>query len=141
MRVEIQRAIDQQSEHFNMPGLELGYVYRNGCAVDASAAQTPENPVLDYLPSALPGARFPHMALGDETSTLNLLSYQSYTLLTHGAITNQVSHETFGLPIKETNVQNQQLLNSKSTLASALNIPSGGWILVRPDGHIAARSS
>ncbi len=140
-REKIQRAVDRQREHFDMPGLELGYVYRDGCAVSAHAVHTPDNAVSNYHPAALPGARFPHIALAGmdgKHSTLDYLSYDGYTLLYNGVVRDNPAHQTFGLPVATVDVLS---LGAELNPAEALQLEEGGWILVRPDGHVAARSN
>jgi 2,4-dichlorophenol 6-monooxygenase len=140
-RARLQAAINNQVEHFDMLGAELGYVYRDGCAVDAKARMTPDNTVRDYTPVASAGARLPHVAFekdGDTLTTLDVISYDRYTLFTNGPATNAPdTTATFGLPCHSFDIQKT---SRPRALATAFNLPTGGWLLVRPDGHVADRS-
>jgi len=140
-RARVQMAIDNQIEHFDMLGAELGYVYRDGCAVDPAARKTRDNTVRDYTPDAAAGARLPHVAFekdGDAMTTLDVISYDRYTLFTNGPVTNSPdASATFGLPCHAFDIQKT---DGVQALVKGLNLPAGCWILVRPDGHVAARS-
>jgi len=124
-----------------MLGAELGYVYRDGCAVDAKARKTPDNTVRDYTPVAATGARLPHISFekaGNTLSTLDVISYDRYTLFTNGLATDiPDTSATFGLPCHSFDIQET---GSPHALATAFNLPAGCWLLVRPDGHVADRS-
>jgi len=141
IRARVQVAIDNQIEHFDMLGAELGYVYRDGCAVDPEARKTRNNSVRDYTPDAAAGARLPHVAFGkdgDTMTTLDVISYDRYTLFTNGPATDIPDRlTTFGLPCHSFDIQKT---DSVEALVKSLNLPAGCWILVRPDGHVATRS-
>ena len=140
-RVRIQAAIDEQSDHFHMPGTELGYVYREGIAVSAAAKNTPGNDAADYLPTAAPGARLPHVWLdveGQQRSLFDLLDYAAYTLLSRGE-PPALGEVSFGLPVTSVDIT-KELSGNENSVAQALSMQPGDWILVRPDGHIADRS-
>jgi len=105
LRETIQKVIDNQKEHFEMPGLELGYIYASGCAVSETEGEVPQNSVLKYKPVTFPGARFPHLALKDGTSMLDLFAYERYTLVINGTVADEVEYESFGFPVKTINIQ------------------------------------
>ncbi|NOX51448.1 MAG: hypothetical protein GXP16_13075 [Gammaproteobacteria bacterium] len=140
LREKVQAAIDNQAEHFDMLGAELGYVYRAGCAIDDAASMTLHNTVRDYTPTAATGARLPHIEFtvdGQTRSTLDLVSYGSYTLIVNGTTDYEPTRqETFGLPNATFDIQTSE---NAAPLAAALELEPGGWILVRPDGHVAKR--
>lgn len=140
LRTRVQSAIDKQAEHFDMLGAELGYVYRQGCAVDEQARNTPENTVRDYTPVAAAGARLPHLVIEHQAktlSTLDLVTYGTYTLFVNGPTEFiPTSTVTFGLPCNTFDIQDT---DSAAALAAAFKLQPGGWILVRPDAHVANR--
>jgi len=140
LRSRVQSAIDNQAEHFDMLGAELGYVYRQGCAVDEQAQNTPENTVRDYTPVAAAGARLPHLEIdheGRRLSTLDLVTYDGYTLFVNGPTDFVPSPAaTFGLPCTTFDIQDS---GSADALAAAFKLQPGNWILVRPDAHVASR--
>lgn len=126
----IAHAVQQQATHFDMLGLQLGYVY--GEAVVASDLDPSE-----FVASGRPGARLPHKWLGEGRSTLDLVSPTGLTLLTMGAhdrwaeavaaVTQPVLH----LPVQGSGVE---------ALAATCGLGADGALLVRPDQHIAWRA-
>ncbi len=140
-REKIQAAIDDQAEHFDMLGAELGYIYSEGCAVDENAGETPESTTRDYVPTSGAGARLPHIALEAEDTTrssLDLVSYERFSLFTNGTANSPpCSSWTFGLPCQTIDLQT---FKNRDAAASAFALQPGDWILVRPDGHVATRS-
>ncbi|MEM7019972.1 MAG: FAD-dependent monooxygenase [Pseudomonadota bacterium] len=141
-RKAITDAIENQREHFSTEGLDLGYVYRSGVAVAGSASLTPDNSTIShYSPTPYAGARLPLVRVehhGTKTSTLDLLDYSQYTLFTHQ--TNVEEMQTFGLPISQIYIADGFSDESQEKLTRQLLLNPGSWLLVRPDGHIAARS-
>ena len=134
IRARVAQSIDEQRGHFDMPGLELGYIYRHGCAVSAAAADTPASDIVDFVPVAATGARLPHAELADG-SILDRLCYDRYTLVHFGVEEPPEGLETFGMPLASVDVA------SYDGAARALGLQPGGWWLVRPDGHIAEGSA
>ena len=126
-RQAIQAAADDQRDHFDMPELELGYVYDPGPAVGNGRAG-----------AAMPGARLPHVTLRDArgSSLHDLLCYDGYTLLAAGAAPSE-TFETFGLPLMCLDLSTLGSLDD--SIGAALALEPDDWILVRPDGHVAAR--
>ncbi|KAF7541383.1 hypothetical protein G7054_g538 [Neopestalotiopsis clavispora] len=134
-REKVSAAIQDNKEHFNSLGYQLGYVY--GSEISSSTCS-------NYVPQAVPGARLPHTfvtTLSAEHSILNLLKFGSMTLL---------------LPIKK----HEELMSGEAILvfSQRVNIVVLGrdfdtadkaWldlvftpsrdraVLVRPDQHIA----
>jgi len=125
---QIQAAADNQRAHFDMPHLELGYVYSPGFAIaDVNGASL-------IIQS---GSRVPHIAVTDDgaNSLQDLLRCDGYTLISAGK-SNRNEFETFGLPMER--IDTKAFLHRQHLLNEALELKPGGWILVRPDGHIAA---
>ena len=56
---EIAAAVEMQREHFDLFGLQLGYVYGDGALVPEEPPAEPGSPS-EYEPTARPGARLPH---------------------------------------------------------------------------------
>ena len=128
---KIQASIDSQAAHFDMLEAELGFVYYQTEAT---------NTVQDYLPKAEVGARLPHLyfELGSERlSSLDLIDYRSYCLFTHGSVLPE-THQLYGLALRLIDIQDAK---NSEMIAAGFNLPPGSWLLVRPDGHIAARST
>src|SRR5262249_46487338 len=71
-------------EFFREHGLVFGAAYESGAVVsDGTAAVHVENPTTDYVPSARPGGRAPHVWLerrGERVSTLDLFGLDMVVL-------------------------------------------------------------
>lgn len=150
LRREVKRTIAEQTPHFDRIGLDIGYVYERGAVVPdwSSATEQPHDPVRHYVPSARPGARFPHLWLDpDQTrSTHDALESFGYTLLLGDA----------GAPWKSA-AENLPSLRSKlnvdylgavcvgdrekRALERMCEIGEDGAVLIRPDGHVAWREA
>ena len=145
IRERAAKAIDDQEEHFNTIGLQLGSVYEPNVAIRASTEQMRQAEVSTYDPVACIGARLPHVALTpatDVTSTLDLLDYSRYTVLVNGlAEFDHHKLQTFGQAIKVLRLDDDLLLADRKTIEAAYELGAGEWLLVRPDGIIADRSA
>jgi len=139
-RREVGAAIENQAEHFDMLGLQLGYSYEHGALLDdGSERPAVDNPVRQFVPSSRPGARLPHGWLVGGRSTLDLIRFDRLSLLV--------------------GPEGEAWLEAARTIDPALNCvcvaadldPSGWWssvaemsaggaLLVRPDQHIAFRA-
>ena len=139
IRERVAAAIENQREHFSSLGLDLGYVYRDGCAVTAGAAETQGSEVSTYVETVGPGARFPHRPLnghGQAATLHDLFDYRSFTLLKSGGADIALP-ETFGVGVEVVNLDDLRDPDGKQ-LGASLGLPSDGWALVRPDGHVMA---
>lgn len=127
-RAVIQAAADNQRDHFDMPHLELGYRY--GASI-ATALDENRSDITS------PGMRLPCISLsGEKVSSIHdLLCCQAYTLLSAGE-PNIDQFESFSLPTNR--VDTKSIVGRDGQLDELLGLETGNWILVRPDGHIAA---
>jgi 2,4-dichlorophenol 6-monooxygenase len=137
----LRTAIANQAEHFDMLGLQLGFVYESGALVGDGREQTAHaGSVREYVPNALPGARVPHAWVrraGVRISTLDLFAYDRFTLVSgpaghHWAQAGPIpiDHVAIGRDVADEDGQWMKLLG----------IDAGGAVLVRPDQHVAWRS-
>lgn len=123
--------IEKQREHFDMLGLELGYIYGDG---------DQDTQVAVYSPRLKAGARLPHIPLNEGSgSTLDYVQGDRYSLLCSQAFepVSQASAElqaSNGLPISVHVIHDENAVK-------ALAISDDHWVLVRPDGHIAHHSN
>ncbi len=139
-RRQIQNSIENQSDHFYMPGMELGYCYQSSEAIEKNERDFAVSDVSLYRPTTTPGARLPHVWIGtgqNKFSILDMLDYSLYTLLVRGEVPD-VKNKTFGIPIKVVDMNED--LSIFAEAANILSMREGDWILVRPDGHVALRS-
>jgi putative polyketide hydroxylase len=150
LRAELAGAIPEQREHFDFQGEALGAIYRSPAVVpDGSTPPHVRNRITDYVPSAHPGARAPHAWLtvdSEERSTLDLFDGRLALLAgPDGADWCDAAREVAGsleLPIEPTRLGTDAAAMDPAVDVLALyGLESDGAVLVRPDGHVAWRSS
>lgn len=126
------QAVADAHRYGNFTGMELGYAYTSTAIVDdGSTPPAPDDPVADYIPTARPGHRLPHITCGQpDTSTHDLIG-TSLTLLTTG-------HSSIGDPAVDVVDITRHGIHP-ATFQSANGIGPEGALLVRPDTHVAAR--
>ncbi len=143
-RDAIAAAIEAQAEHFDMLGLQLGYIYQDG-AIVSEGDVTPPSSTREYVASAHPGARLPHgwLANGENTrSTLDLISFDTFTLISFG------EHERWAeaiasdssVPVAQIRV-GVDFQPADDAWQKSCDIGASGALLVRPDQHIAWRAA
>ena len=149
LRGRVQRAIQDQTAHFDRIGLDVGYVYEEGALVPDGARSTAQHSVTEYAPTTDPGARFPHVALDGEVggrSSLDLVDYRRWTLLgAAGAERWREAARALGGEL-ETSVEYLGLdevdavAGARSRLTEICDLGEQGAVLIRPDGHVAWRT-
>ncbi len=114
-------------------GIQLGYRYENSpiCVPDGTAAPPPET--ANYLQTARPGHRAPHLWLAPGQSTLDLFG-RGFVLLRLAAApidaTSLVKTATARhVPLTVHDIRNEE----------AIALYERRLVLVRPDGHVAWR--
>ncbi|MEV6284160.1 FAD-dependent monooxygenase [Kribbella sp. NPDC051770] len=151
-RNELREAIELKDYEFNAHGVELGQRYTSSAVVPD---ETPEpayerDAELYYHPTTWPGARIPHCWLtrGSETvSTLDVVGKGRFTVLTgiggeSWVKAAQAVSESLGLPIEAAVIgPGRELDDLYGDWARLREIPDTGCLVVRPDAHIAFRSS
>ena len=137
-----------ESRHYgNHLGVEFGVVYQSQ-AVIADGTQPPEvaDDYSDYIPSATPGARAPHVWIGHPEARLSTLDLfgSTFTLLAGPegdgwcAVATDVERK-LGVPIARCRI-GAPGLGDLGGFTDAYGIGTDGAVLVRPDGHVAWRS-
>lgn len=141
-------ALQATSRYGNQLGLELGSVYTSSAIVpDQTEAPVVNDPYTDYVPTARPGHRAPHVWLqrgDDRLSTLDLFGHE-FTVLT-GAdgqawepVVAQL-REQFGLDVQLHAIsEDGALRDTEKTFHNRYGIGKDGAVLVRPDGWVALR--
>ena len=118
--------------YFAQLGLVLGTAYDSAAVLaDDSAPPRLSDPVTDYVPTGRPGHRMPHLWLRDGGSSLDALG-EWFTLLTaHPDQSGQLATKPW--PLHHEACSEEQ--------ADLCGLGNSGALLVRPDGHVAARWS
>ena len=136
-------------EFFREHGLVFGATYDSKVIVpDGTAPVQVANPVTDYLPTARPGSRAPHVWLergAQRISTLDLFG-PSFVLLV--GVEDHVwraaamaAADSMGLPLQTYTIgQGGDLGDAAGAWAHTYGVDEQGAALVRPDGYVAWRN-
>lgn len=138
-----QEAVLPRKEFLNEVGLIFGAHYRSAAVVDDGSRPAVDDPVLQYVPSATPGCRAPHVPLsqdGRPLSTLDLFG-REFVLLT-GPL-GMPWHEAAARlrPSLVGFVIGHQLQDEDGRFLQGYGLAPGGAVLVRPDGYVGWRSA
>ncbi len=135
-RAAVQAAIANQYRHFDLLGLQLGYVYTGPLVIaDGSEPAVLEEPAGDYEPSTRPGGRLPHAWIGEGVSTLDLVDPVIPTLLVRdGAESSLVPSEN-----GDAAVPHIVTLCPAAVWDDCFGLDLRDCLIVRPDQHIAFR--
>ena len=151
-RNALHKAIELSNYQFNAHGIELGYRYRSDVIVDdGSPDPTPaRDPQLYYQPTTRPGARVPHARLerdGVPVSSLDLVDDLGFALLTGvggeawARSAADVSARA-GVPVRVHVIGGREgVTDPYGEWAGVREVETTGCVLVRPDRHVAWRST
>jgi len=144
------QAVAASRRYGNFTGMDLGFHYERGAVVpDGTAPPEGADPVMDYVPTARPGHRAPHLRVehaGREISTLDLLD-GSFTVLAgpqghRWCDAGRAAASRLGAPLRAFTVGPQgDLLDPDSRWLELYGVGPAGAVLVRPDGHVGWRSA
>ena len=144
----ITRAAEGLDEHFDMLGMQLGFSYPPGSGTvvdDGSSAVVVDNPVRQYVPTTRPGGRLPHAWVtrdGRRVSTLDLVLPGRFLLLTSSSSWADAAADLEGVPVPLSVVLvGRDVLDLDGGWSDVSGIGADGAILVRPDQHVAWRST
>ena len=150
LKEKVLATIADQIAHFDRIGLDIGYSYEHGAIIpDGTDLVVPVDKVTQYIPSARPGARFPHIDFKKNTaptSSHDLLDYRLFTLFirakgAHWETALAQLPSTIQQKIKVVRLNKLGLSESVFDQLTALSeIEDTGALLIRPDGHVAWRS-
>jgi 2,4-dichlorophenol 6-monooxygenase len=128
-----------------MAGLDLGVCYTGAGVIEDGAPPVSENPVSIYVPSTTPGTRLPHAPLkrdGTRISTLDLVPYDRFLIWTQheddaldAALAQAAAR---GVPVSLQHLTAEAGIIPADDAFAAL-FPADEVLVIRPDGHIAAR--
>jgi putative polyketide hydroxylase len=136
-------------ESFSNEGQVLGIAYQSAAVVpDGTASPEVADPVADYIPTARPGHRAPHVWLeraGKRMSSLDLFD-TTFVLLAGPANRGwcraaQALAGDLGVPLRAHVVgEGGDLDDPARAWAQAYDVEPDGAVLVRPDGYVAWRN-
>ena len=138
-----------RSEFLNEQGLIFGASYRSDAVIpDGTPPPEVEDPVTQYVPSARPGSRAPHVWLertGERLSTIDLFGGR-FVLLTgpEAGLWMQAGARLAAAARPELVVHaigdGGELADPEGTWRGVYGIDADGAVLVRPDGYVGWRS-
>jgi hypothetical protein len=145
-RLVVSPTATARPEYLNEQGMIFGTQYASTAVLpDGTPAPVVANPVTDYVASARPGGRAPHVALsrnGQAISTIDLFG-AGFVLLT-GRKGGAWRRAAEGLkrmpPLAALSVGDGGLEDPGDQWPSAYGVGADGAVLVRPDGYVAWRS-
>ena len=135
------RNVGARPEYLNEQEMIFGATYTSRAIVsDGTEAPHVSNPVTDYVPSARPGSRAPHVFVlrdGAQISTIDVVG-NGFVLLTagDGRMWAEAARELandHSVPLKTQPIDDE-------AFTSAYDIDASGAVLVRPDGYVGWRS-
>ncbi|MDB5966899.1 MAG: FAD-binding protein, partial [Polaromonas sp.] len=119
------------ANEFNIPGLQLGVRYQSPIVAEESGTPPPDEPNT-YVPSTWPGARAPHVRIGEQ-SLLDLFG-RDFTLLSCG----DANTAAWEAAARNARIPLTVLHMDDSDVRA---VYGDGLVLVRPDHHIAWRGA
>ena len=138
-RERVRAAIENQRDHFDTIGLQLGIAYDDGALIpDGTPRAAVANRAGEHRPSTRPGSRLPHAwVLRDarRVSTLDLVAEDRFTLLTG----RDVPVGDLGEAVRVL-VAGRDFVDADGRWTMLSGIGDGGALLVRPDQHVAWRA-
>jgi putative polyketide hydroxylase len=132
------QAVLPRKEFLNEVGLIFGARYESAAVLPDGSAEHSEDVVQQYVPSAAPGCRAPHVWVsrgGEKISTLDLLG-REFVLLT---VPRGSAWRDAAAGIRSPRIVNT-VIDGDPAWLQAYALDDDGAVLVRPDGHVAWRS-
>jgi putative polyketide hydroxylase len=143
-----QSGVLPRREFLNEQGLIFGACYESTAVVpDGTPRVVADDPVTEYLPSARPGSRAPHVWLkrgNEQISTIDL--FGPHFVLLAGSDGDAWRRAAQAIapswpPLRVFTVgKDADLSDPDGTWHEAYGVDTDGAVLVRPDGHVAWRS-
>lgn len=148
MRRRLDAAAERKKLEFSALNIEIGFAYERGALLPEPTDEVePWDPCV-YVASARPGRRLPHVWLGDSvnrTSSIDLVDTTHFTLFVgyaaDGWRSASAQLQAQGLPLVVVVVGNEHDGSDVRDWSAATGVGERGAILVRPDHHVAWRSS
>ena len=130
-------------EHGGALGQDLGYAYDRSPVISDDHRPRPDVRISQYVPSAAPGARAPHLFVrkaGESKSILELFD-GAFTLVTgtDAALWRECC-EQLGVSTFSVGESGEWVPENDVVFNELYGISDAGAVLVRPDGFVAFRS-
>ncbi len=120
------------ADEFDTPGIQLGACYEGSAIVTADGSEAVPDLPGSYVPTSRPGARAPHLWLGDDDSLLDRFG-RDFTLLCRRGDPGPLLAEAAGLGLR---------LDVVAVEAPGLaELYPADFTLIRPDHHVAWRGA
>ena len=143
-----QQIIAESRRYGNHLGVEFGAAYRSSAVIDdGTVPPEVDDDFSDYVPSATPGCRAPHVWLGHADGRVSTLDLIGDGFLVLAGREGQLWVSAARDAARATHVALSAYLvgaaglDDDGTFAAAYGITEHGAVLVRPDGHVAWRSA
>ncbi|RZS84490.1 FAD-dependent oxidoreductase [Pigmentiphaga kullae] len=135
-RAAAARHLDEHARlEFNIPGVTFGGRYDGSPIIAGDGAALPPDEPNQYVPTASPGGRPPHMWLEDGRSLFDLF-HREWTLLVLGE--DEVSHAGFEVAAHELAIDLKPVRLASPALCELYEAP---LVLIRPDQIVAWRGA
>ncbi len=131
-RASLAARLPPKIKHFAPIGVHLGYRYEGSPLIVADRTAQPPLEPANYVPTARPGHRAPHVWLDENISTLDLFG-RGFVLLNFGDADTSAFERAArdrGMPLRAIGLHSRE----------AAQLYESRLALVRPDGHVAWRA-
>jgi hypothetical protein len=136
LRAEAGTYLTQHGQkEFNIPGITFGTRYNESPIIVSEDKEPPPDSANEYMPTAQPGGRAPHLWLGDGRSLYDTFGFE-WTLLRLGSSTSSVD-----LLVSEAKTARVDLKIVDIPSEDAKQLYEASLALIRPDQIVAWRGS
>jgi 2-polyprenyl-6-methoxyphenol hydroxylase-like FAD-dependent oxidoreductase len=125
------RLVEENRKSWQPTGVHLGYIYHPSPIVVPDGTPKPADDTVGYVPTSFPGARAPHVWIGEGVSILDLFG-AGFIVLNFGQVATanlERAAAEVGMPLRVHHI----------SAPAAARLYAAGVVLVRPDGHVAWR--
>lgn len=125
------RLVEENRKSWQPTGIHLGYIYHPSPIVMPDGTPKPADDTVGYVPTTFPGARAPHVWIGEGRSILDLFGAGFVLLVFADTSTEPLTRAAAaaGVPLRVEHIASEE----------AAQLYGRTMVLVRPDGHVAWR--
>jgi len=125
------RLVEENRKSWQPTGVHLGYIYHPSPIVVPDGTPKPVDDTFGYEPTTFPGARAPHVWIGEGRSILDLFGAGFVLLAFADVATEPLTRAAVaaGVPLRVERITSEE----------AARLYARRLVLVRPDGHVAWR--